>query len=201
MIYRPVPGYDDLYAGMDGTIISGMRGELIPKPAANGYLRVYVPKRGKKKVHQLVAAAFLGPRPPGMVTRHADGIKEHVALSNLCYGTNKDNSQDAVRHGTIFNSKKTECPQGHEYTPENVYITPAGTRHCRICTRDNIRSGENRTRQIAKRNGRCLTREQKHGIIDWFLMADPWLPDRFIAEGVGVSRSTVLRFRREARSR
>lgn len=38
------------------------------------------------------------------------------------------------------------------------------------------------------------------GMDGWFLAADPWLPDRLIAEAVGVSLSTVLRFRHEMKS-
>jgi hypothetical protein len=31
--------------------------------------------------------------------------------------------------------RKTHCPQGHEYTEDNVYYSPDGGRHCRICMR------------------------------------------------------------------
>ena len=50
-------------------------------------------------VHRLVAAAFLGPRPEGMQIRHLDGDKMNNRLSNLCYGTAKENNQDKVKHG------------------------------------------------------------------------------------------------------
>jgi hypothetical protein len=33
------------------------------------------------------------------------------------------------------NARKTECAQGHEYTPENTYIRTGGERQCRACTR------------------------------------------------------------------
>ncbi|MDP9321617.1 MAG: endonuclease VII domain-containing protein [Chloroflexota bacterium] len=31
--------------------------------------------------------------------------------------------------------RKTSCPHGHEYTDENIYYSPDGGRHCRICQR------------------------------------------------------------------
>ena len=51
-------------------------------------------------VHRIVAAAFLGSRPEGMQIRHLDGNKMNNCVSNLCYGTAKENNQDKVKHGT-----------------------------------------------------------------------------------------------------
>lgn len=31
--------------------------------------------------------------------------------------------------------EKSCCPQGHDYSPENTYVTPSGTRQCKICKR------------------------------------------------------------------
>lgn len=36
-------------------------------------------------------------------------------------------------------TRVTHCPQGHEYTPENTYITPAGYRQCKTCRRVRVR--------------------------------------------------------------
>jgi len=35
--------------------------------------------------------------------------------------------------------KKEQCPQGHKYTEENLYIDKVGNRHCRTCRRDRMR--------------------------------------------------------------
>jgi hypothetical protein len=56
--------------------------------------------RHQKKVHELVASAFIGERPSGMVVRHLDGNATNNAVSNLAYGTAVDNMRDAIRHGT-----------------------------------------------------------------------------------------------------
>lgn len=33
------------------------------------------------------------------------------------------------------NRRKDCCPEGHEYTPENTYVTPEGVRQCKKCRR------------------------------------------------------------------
>jgi hypothetical protein len=85
-------------------------------------------------VHQLVAAAFLGPRPDGLEVRHLDGDPLNNAVSNLAYGTRLENIQDKKRHGTDHNAKKTHCPQGHPYDAENT-ADYSGRRACRTCVR------------------------------------------------------------------
>ncbi len=36
------------------------------------------------------------------------------------------------------NSRKTHCDEGHEFTPENTYVTPDGWRECRKCARERV---------------------------------------------------------------
>ena len=52
-------------------------------------------------VHHLVLLAFMGPRPPtesrGEI-RHLDGDKLNNTLSNLVYGTIRENAADRLRH-------------------------------------------------------------------------------------------------------
>jgi predicted DNA binding protein len=77
----------------------------------DGYMRVTLQnKAGKKEViatHLLVGRAFLtkpkvggGGRVERQVVRHKDGKRKHPMLSNLEYGTEKQNSKDKRRHGT-----------------------------------------------------------------------------------------------------
>jgi hypothetical protein len=49
-----------------------------------------------------------------------------------------DPNYSGIGKGTN-NSSKTHCPQGHEYTEENTYITPKGSRVCRTCMKTNSR--------------------------------------------------------------
>ncbi len=51
------------------------------------------------KIAHLVAAAFLGPRPPGMLVLHGDDNKENNTVPNLRYGTAKENADDREKNG------------------------------------------------------------------------------------------------------
>lgn len=52
-----------------------------------------------KKVHRLVAAAFLGPIPDGYEVNHKDLNKKNNKVRNLEYLTGKQNIRHAVMHG------------------------------------------------------------------------------------------------------
>ena len=131
-MHRPVPDYDDLYAGMDGSLVEAGRGELVQHeakkkrgPKTRGYFDVRVGGRSLK-VHQLVAAAFLGPCPPGMEVRHANGQKDDNRLENLSYGTHQENMQDAIAagtHGAVLRQYENTLPTGARvHTGEHVSL-------------------------------------------------------------------------------
>ena len=60
---------------------------------ANGQQRTY-------GAHQLVALAFIGPRPEGLEVCHGDGDSSNNCLDNLRYDTKAGNAADQVAHGT-----------------------------------------------------------------------------------------------------
>ena len=70
----------------------------------DGYRKVEIrelagPKK-KRRAHQLILEAFVGPRPHGYETRHLDGNPLNNQLTNLKYGTQSENQHDSIRHGT-----------------------------------------------------------------------------------------------------
>lgn len=70
----------------------------------NGYLTVTVRtgvKRGVvRRVHVLVAEAFIGPKPIGMDVNHIDGDKANNRLENLEYVSRSENLKHSWRIGT-----------------------------------------------------------------------------------------------------
>lgn len=74
-----------------------------------GYQTVSLRGNGRyvhKKISQLVLWAFVGPQPAGTYCRHLDGNPRNDRLENLAYGTPKQNSEDAMRHGTVPRGSK-----------------------------------------------------------------------------------------------
>jgi hypothetical protein len=57
--------------------------------------------RTRRTIHSLVLEAFVGPRPPGSVTRHLNGCPDDNRLENLAWGTHSENILDMDRHGRM----------------------------------------------------------------------------------------------------
>ncbi len=58
--------------------------------------------RRKKYIHIAGLEAFVCQRPNGMEGLHNDGNPENNHISNLRWGTHKENMQDSIVHGTFF---------------------------------------------------------------------------------------------------
>lgn len=112
---------------------------LAQHPNSHGYLRVKI--RDKfLLVHQLVARKFLGPKPSQKhQVCHIDGNKLNNIITNLRWGTAKDNAADRTKHGRCkarengkigaAKLRKTICFRGHAYD----YINAKGGNVCRQC--------------------------------------------------------------------
>jgi HNH endonuclease len=58
-----------------------------------------------------------------------------VNPKHLFLGSNSDNVLDAVSKGLHWQTRKTHCPKGHEYSKENTLIQGGGRRRvCRTCS-------------------------------------------------------------------
>lgn len=149
----PVVGYEDSYEVSDqgrvrsiDRVVTRKNGVLMPckgqfmspfRCPPGNYWTVSLQKNGQRhnrRIHVLVAEAFLGVRPDGLVVCHNSGEKDDNKPSNLRWDTYSQNLQDTIRHGNHHNASKTHCKRGHEFTSENTYLNPASKgRQCREC--------------------------------------------------------------------
>jgi len=75
-----------------------------------GYLMVTLYKNRKRYmrlIHRLVLEAFIGECLEGMECRHLNGDRADGRLSNLKWGTPKENSADRILHGTDDRGEKS----------------------------------------------------------------------------------------------
>lgn len=111
--WRPVVGWEDWYEVSSlGRVrrvaaYNGIHAGHILKSHANakGYLRVTVSRPGHPRsnrlrhVANLVAEAFIRPRPLGLQINHTNGIKTDNRASNLEWCTGIENVRHAIRTG------------------------------------------------------------------------------------------------------
>ena len=146
-IWKPVPGYEDLYRVSNwGRIWSRPRartkgGILSPNRDGEGYCRIFLWRDGSSRsvrLARLVCELFNGPAPEGTEVRHLDGDATNDRADNLRWGTSAENNRDQVRHGTHKNTRKTHCPRGHLLDPPNLmkaHWERRGRRSCLACDR------------------------------------------------------------------
>jgi hypothetical protein len=138
---REIPQHPGYFVTRNGSVYSLRRSVfslLSQIPIEGGYLKVNLDGR-RRRVHQLVLEAWVGPRPEGQEARHLDGVPTHNVVGNLAWGTSSENKLDQVRLGTHRNARKSVCSQGHDFA-EHGYRRSNGTRRCRPCHATNERA-------------------------------------------------------------
>lgn len=108
--WRSIPGYSRYSVSSEGDVRRDVwiyrraPGPVTISVGNRGYIRASLTDdRGNHKtvyVHQLVAAAFIGPKPfAGAHVCHGDGDQLNNRLENLRYDTARGNSRDTVLQG------------------------------------------------------------------------------------------------------
>lgn len=121
-IWKPVVGFETTYEISDQGRIKRTSTQriLAPRNCTNGYKMVNL-KDGKnykqRMIHSLVAEAFIGPRPEGMVVSHKNHVKHNNPLNNLEYVTYAENSRLSARRG--------ENHASHKLTEKDIRLAKA----------------------------------------------------------------------------
>ena len=116
----------------------------------NGYGRFYTPERNAGLAHRWAYEHLVGPVPEGLQLDHLCRNRGCVNPEHLEPVTQWENVMRG-RGLAAQNASLTHCRQGHELTPENVYIRAANPwRGCRICQREYDRRRRERRRAARK---------------------------------------------------
>lgn len=120
--------------------------------SGSGYARGRVPGRERRNyfIHRETYEAFVGPIPDSLQLDHLCRVRTCVNPHHLEPVTNRVNALRGVGP-TAINARKTHCPRGHEYTPENTRIRNSGWRACRAC--DAIRAQDQRRKRLRDGKG------------------------------------------------
>jgi len=102
----------------------------------------------KKMVQRFAYEFSVGVIPEGMELDHLCMNRACCNPSHLQLTTRKQNT---LRGNTIAgnNSRKTHCPAGHPYSPENTIVSARVGRLCRICQREHQRNYRLRRRMAS----------------------------------------------------
>ena len=119
---KDIPGYEGMYKINECGVVINSKGHVMRTAVGNsGYLRTTLEGNGKigrknKSIHRLVAQTFI-PNPDNLpVVMHKDNDPFNNHVSNLQWGTQSDNIQQA------FNEGRKESPRcGSKYSKYEVY--------------------------------------------------------------------------------
>lgn len=124
-VWLPIPGYEDYYMASNLGRIKSLdryvkrsrgglqiaRSKILKQNTSGPYLAVALCKEGipkTRRVHQLVAMAYLGVLPVGKVINHLDCNKLNNCSYNLQLTTQQGNMKHAVENGRTKGYKRRE---------------------------------------------------------------------------------------------
>jgi NUMOD4 motif/HNH endonuclease len=93
-----------------GRILKPVWGNTRPDYPQLGYYSVAFSDCGRReqwRVHRIVLTAFVGPSD--LEALHSDGNHANNALSNLRWGSSKDNARDRITHGRQYHPHPDTC--------------------------------------------------------------------------------------------
>lgn len=156
-----------------------------PKSAgrAPGYGRVYIGGKGYQ-AHRLAYEELVGPIPAGLVIDHLCRNPACVNPAHLEPVTNAEN----IRRGLAI---RTHCPQGHEYTPENVRHRANGHRSCKRCHRDEEAVRKRRKPGFLEPPSICEDGMRHYEVISGEMVTCSWMepPEPFCCWGLYLAKN------------
>lgn len=85
-------------------------------------------------VHRVMYEMFVGPIPAGFDLDHLCRTRSCARPDHL-EAVNRSTNLMRGAHRSALAVQTGKCLNGHEYTPDNTYVTKRGTRTCKACRR------------------------------------------------------------------
>lgn len=162
--WRPVPDHPGYEASNTGRVRSVRRGRPIVLRPTNGpcgfpTTRIMVDGRGCcRRVPNMVALAWIGPRPAGAQIRHLDGDPTNSAVVNLRYGTRAEVKADHAARARREEAAgaATHCDAcGGRFA--DSWLSNWGARYCPTCaTRYHVALQRANRVPAPLRTGQCV---------------------------------------------
>ena len=115
----------------------------------------FAPGRGRNiRAHKFAWESTNGPVPDGLVLDHLCRNRACCNPEHLEPVTPRVNSLRGIGPSAI-NSRKTECVNGHRFTPANTRVDADGRRNCRTCARAKA-ARSNAVRRAERDATRCV---------------------------------------------
>lgn len=88
-----------------------------------------------KRAHRVVYELLVGPIPEGLVTDHVCRVRRcvnpaHIELVTRGENTRRGSAPSVSRERLLA---ETHCRNGHEFTPENMWVRRGKWRVCKTC--------------------------------------------------------------------
>lgn len=110
---------------------------LFPTGQKDGYARVKIKNR-QAYVHRATYTYCRGPIPDELTLDH---VKAWGCQHRSC--CNPSHLEPVTLEVNQARAFKTHCKRGHEFTPENTLILSTGSRACRACAKERVRTFKN----------------------------------------------------------
>lgn len=178
-IWKDVKGYEGLYQvsnlgrvrslghyGANGTVAYFQHGKILKsRPDKDGYNLVclYKEKKGKnKRVHRLVAQAFI-PNPMNKPTiNHKNGIRNDNRVQNLEWATMSENQLHAFMILKRKHRVLTEAERRKMFYSRRKKVIQYDEKMNKISIYESMKEAEKKTGIFSQSIGRCCRGEQKH---------------------------------------
>ncbi len=114
----------------------------------DGYGKIHHAKVATR-AHRAAYIAFVGPIPDGLETDHLCRVRHCCNPAHMEVVTHRENTLRGTSPSALC-ARKTHCPKGHAYDPQNTRLDDRNRRNCRACQRIAARAYRERKRNSPK---------------------------------------------------